>query len=83
MYFTTMITTIAAFTFAYYFINVFNGHIILKRIFKIPLVKRLKPFDCIQCLTVWSALLFTFLPIHTVELIAIIFGAGFISIKIK
>lgn len=77
------IITIAAFTFAYYFINVFNGHIILKRIFKIPLVKRLRPFDCIQCLTVWSALTFSFLPIHTVELIAVIFAAGFISIKIK
>ena len=80
MYF---IISIAAFTFAYYFINVFNGHIILKRLFKIPMIKRFRPFDCIQCLTVWSALLFTFLPIHTVELIAIIFGAGFISIKIK
>lgn len=80
MYF---IISIAAFTFAYYFINVFNGHIILKRIFKIPLVNRLRPFDCIQCLTVWSALLFTFLPVHLVETIAVIFAAGFISIKIK
>ena len=77
------IIPIAAFTFAYYFINVFNGHIILKRIFKIPLVKRLRPFDCIQCLTVWSALLFTLLPIHTVETIAVIFAAGFISIKVR
>jgi hypothetical protein len=77
------IIIIAAFTFAYYFINAFNGHIILKRIFKIPLVKRFRPFDCIQCLTVWSALAFTFLPIHTVETIAVIFAAGFISIKIK
>ena len=77
------IIPIAAFTFAYYFINVFNGHIILKRIFKIPLVKRLRPFDCIQCLTVWSALTFILLPVHIVEIIAVIFGAGFISIKIK
>jgi hypothetical protein len=77
------IIPIAAFTFAYYFINVFNGHIILKRIFKIPLVKRLRPFDCVQCLTVWSALLFTLLPIHTVETIAVIFAAGFISIKVR
>ena len=77
------IIPIAAFTFAYYFINVFNGHIILKRIFKIPLVKRLRPFDCIQCLTVWTALLFAFLPIHIVEIIGLIFIAGFLSIKIK
>ena len=77
------IIPIAAFTFAYYFINVFNGHIILKRILKIPMIKRFRPFDCIQCLTVWCALLFTFLPMHLVELIAVIFAAGFISIKVK
>jgi len=47
------------------------------------MIKRFRPFDCIQCLTVWCALLFTFLPIHLVELIAVIFAAGFISIKIK
>jgi hypothetical protein len=77
------IITIAAFTFAYYFVNVFDGAMILKRIFKINPNKRLKPFDCVQCLTVWSALGFYFMPIELIQVIAVIFGAGFLSIKIK
>jgi hypothetical protein len=77
------ITTIAAFTFAYYFVKVLDGAMILKRIFRLNPSKRLKPFDCVQCLTVWSALAFYFMPIELIDVIAVIFGAGFLSIKIK
>jgi hypothetical protein len=77
------IITIAAFTFAYYFVKVLDGAMILKRIFRLNPTKRLKPFDCVQCLTVWSALSFYFMPIELIQVIAVIFGAGFLSIKIK
>ena len=77
------IITIAAFTFAYYFVNVLDVAMILKRIFMLNPTKRLKPFDCVQCLTVWSALAFYFIPIELIQVIAVIFGAGFLSIKIK
>jgi hypothetical protein len=77
------IITIAAFTFAYYFVKVLDGAMILKRIFRLNPNKRLKPFDCVQCLTVWSALLFYYMPIELIQVIAVIFGAGFLSIKIK
>ena len=77
------INAIAAYFFAYYFVNIFDGAILIKRIFKINPTKRLKPFDCVQCLSVWSALLFLFLPCELVQCIAVLFGAGFLSIKIK
>ena len=77
------IITIAAFCFAYYFVNIFDGAIIIKRLFKLDPSKRLKPVDCVQCLTVWSAILFYFMPAELVQFIAVIFGAGFLSIKIK
>jgi hypothetical protein len=77
------IITIAAFCFAYYFVKVLDGAMILKRIFRLKPNKRLKPFDCVQCLTVWSALAFYFMPIEFIQVIAVIFVAGFLSIKIK
>lgn len=77
------ITSIAAFCFAYYFVNILDGAMLIKRIFVLKPSRRLKPFDCVQCLTVWSAFLFYFLPSELVQAIAVIFAAGFLSIKIK
>jgi hypothetical protein len=38
-----------------------------------------KPFNCVPCLSVWSALTFLFIPEIVVEQIAIMFGAGVIG----
>ena len=35
-----------------------------------------KPFNCVPCLSVWSASVFLFLPDVMVQQIAIMFGAG-------
>ena len=77
------IAAIAAFVFSYFFVNNFDGATLIKKIFRININKRIRPFDCVQCLTVWSALLFLFLPGELVQCIAVLFGAGFLSIKIK
>ena len=78
-----LITIIAAFCFAYYAVNVVNPAMRIKRAFKINPLQRLKPLDCTQCLTVWIAVVLYLLPAIYSEALAIIFGAGFISIKIK
>lgn len=35
-----------------------------------------KPFNCVPCLSVWSAVVFYQLPIEIQQLIATLFGAG-------
>ena len=76
-----MYTVIAAFCTAYYFVNVAGFHMNLKRALKMP--GRLKPFDCVQCLSVWFAVAFYFLPLPITQFFAIIFLTGFIATKIK
>lgn len=79
-----MITTIlAAFFFAYYFVNVAKIAYIIKKVWGIPFEKRMKPFDCVTCLSVWVAVLLYFLPAEISVSIATIFGAGFLGQKIK
>jgi hypothetical protein len=75
------VISIAAFVTAYYFVNVFIPPV--KRVLKILPGKRIKPFDCVQCLSVWIAIILYFLPIELSQAMAVIFGAGFLSIKIK
>lgn len=38
-----------------------------------------KPFNCVPCLSVWSALVFLFIPNVMATQIAIMFGAGVIG----
>lgn len=79
-----MITTIfAAYFFSYYFVNVANVPTKLKQIFKLPVTKRIKPLDCVTCLSVWSAVILFFCPFAVIKFIAIIFGAGFIGNLVK
>ena len=79
-----MLTIIlAAFFFAYYFVNIAKIIYVIKKVWGIPFEKRMKPFDCVTCLSVWSAVGFYFLPYNVVMFICIIFGAGFIGYKIK
>ena len=78
-----IVIPLAAFLFAYYFVNVAKIIYFIKKVWGIPFEKRIKPFDCVTCLSVWSAVVFYFMPESIVQFILIIFGTGFIGQKIK
>ena len=78
-----LITCLAAFFTAYYFVNVAMFPARLKRALKYPYGKRMKPIDCVQCLSVWFAVVLYFLPIGISQAFLIFFGAGFLGTKIK
>ena len=77
------ITILAAFLFAYYFVKVAKIVYLIKKVWGIPFDRRIKPFDCVSCLSVWTAVTLYFLPIEISQFLLIIFGAGFIGNKIK
>ena len=77
------IKLLAAFLFAYYFVNVAMLANFIKKYLKFPPYKRLKPLDCVTCLSVWFACVLYFLPIEVSQFITIAFGAGFIGTRIK
>lgn len=74
---------LAAFLFSYYFVNIAGIPNAIKKGFKMFPHQRIKPFDCVTCLSVWSAIALYFLPIELSEFLTIIFGAGFIGNRIK
>lgn len=78
-----MITILAAFLFSYYFVNVAGIANAIKRGFNFAPGRRLKPFDCVTCLSVWTAIVLWFMPFGLVKFICVIFAAGFIGNKIK
>ena len=76
--------SLSGFLFAYYFVTIAGFPMAIKKGFKLPPYKRLKPFDCVTCLSVWSSLAFNLLlPYFAIQLIFWIFLAGFIGNKIK
>lgn len=77
------IIPLASFLFAYYFVNVARIIYAIKKVWQIPHEQRIKPFDCVTCLSVWTAVILYFAPIDLSYFLAIIFGAGFIGQKIK
>jgi hypothetical protein len=77
------IKLLAAFLFAYYFVNVALLANTIKKYLKYPPYKRLKPLDCVTCLSFWVACVLYFLPIEVSQFIIITFGAGFIGTRIK
>ena len=79
-----MITILlAGFFFAYYFVNVARIVYVIKKVWRISFEKRIKPFDCVTCLSVWTSVVLFFLPIEVSQFILVIFGAGFLGQKIK
>ena len=78
-----MITCLAAFLFSYYFVNVAMIPNAIKKGFKMPRGARLKPLDCVTCLSVWIAGILYFCPDVTSQILATLFGAGFLGNKIK
>lgn len=78
-----MIPAIASFLFSYYFVNIAGIPSAFKRGFKMMPHQRIKPFDCVTCLSVWVAVVLYFVNPKISEFIAIIFGAGFLGYKIS
>jgi len=76
------IVTIAGFCTAYYFVNVLQAPMRIKRALRLNPVKRIKPFDCVQCLSVWLTVALFFLPFEVSQFLAVAFGAGFIGSKV-
>ena len=72
---------ITAFLTAYYFVNVAGFHMALKRAFKVQ--GRIKPFDCVVCLSVWFSVALYLLPVTVTYFFFTCFLAGFIATKIK
>lgn len=75
------IHTTAAFCFAYYFVNVAGIPMMIKRALKRE--GRIKPLDCVTCLTVWTSVALLLLPVEVSVYTCFIFLAGFIATKIK
>ena len=73
----------AAFFFAYYFVNIAGIPSAIKKGFDLKPHNRIKPFDCVTCLSFWTAFALYFLPIEISNFILITFAAGFIGYKIK
>ena len=79
-----MITNVlAAFFFSYYFVNIYNAPIRIKKIFKLNPARRIKPLDCVTCLSVYVAAILFFCPFELTQFIAVIFCAGYFGNFIK
>ena len=74
---------LAGFLFSYYFVNIAGIPNAIKKGFSMKPHQRIKPLDCVTCLSVWLAVAFYLLPPEVSNFITIIFGAGFIGSKIK
>lgn len=77
-----MITLLAAYFFSYYFVNVAMIPNAIKKGFGLSKGTRIKPFDCVTCLSVWSAVALYFFP-EIANFFFVIFGAGFLGNKLK
>lgn len=78
-----VITAVAAFLLAYYFVDIALFPNAIKKGFKYPPGKRMKPIDCTSCLSVWICAVLLFFPAGVSEIILTLFGAGFLGHKIK
>lgn len=77
------IIPLAAFLFAYYFVNVAGIPSAFKKGFGMKPHQRIKPFDCVTCLSVWTSVVLFFCPLEISQFLAIIFGAGYLGVKMK
>jgi uncharacterized membrane protein len=78
-----LIIIIASISFSYYFIHIAGIPFWIKRKLNYGRFQRLKPLDCLTCLSVWVALILFFMPVIAPEFIATIFLSGIIANKIK
>lgn len=76
-----IVIVLAAYFTALFFVK--NVMPQLKMWLKILPATRVKPFDCTQCLSVWLAVVFYFLPYEYSNFFAIVFGAGLLGTKLS
>ena len=74
---------IASICLSFYFVNITNIPAYMKKILRIHFNKRLKPFDCAICLSVWIAGILYFMPYEVTEFIEIAFGSGMALVVIS
>ena len=78
-----MTIVLASFFLSYYFIYIAGFPQLVKKKLKIKWTTRIKPFDCVTCLSVWLAVILFFCPEVYSKFLAIVFGAGFIGNNVK
>jgi hypothetical protein len=78
-----LIIIVASISFSYYFIEIAGIPNAIKRKLNYGRFQRLKPLDCLTCLSVWVAVFLFFCPILTSQFLATIFLSGIIANTIK
>jgi len=78
-----ILNIIAAVLFSYYFIALAGIPSKLKKLLKLKAGARLKPLDCMTCLSAWVGLALFFLPEICTHVALVMFGAGYIGSKFK
>jgi hypothetical protein len=76
-----LIKLLAAVSFAYYLVEVYGLGWKIKRMLKRD--GRVKPFDCLYCMSAWMGLLFYSLPTAAAEITLAMFGAALLSNYLK
>lgn len=78
-----ILNILAAVLFSYFFIAIAGIPQGIKKVFKMKAGARLKPFDCMSCLSAWTALALFFLPDTWSHVAIVMFGAGYIGSKFR
>ena len=74
-----LIRMFAGFLTAHYLVNV----VVMRLKVKLKIQRRVKPFDCTVCLSVWMALCLWFTQVEVSQFLIVLFGAGFLAQKIQ
>jgi hypothetical protein len=78
-----IITIIAAVLFAFTFVEVLGVHKVIKRFYNYAPGRRLKPLDCVTCMSFWMCILLLILPNECSNVVAALLGAAYLGGKIK
>jgi hypothetical protein len=78
-----IISIIAAVLFAFTFVEVLGVHKVIKRFYNFAPGRRLKPLDCVTCMSFWSCIVLLILPDQCSTVVAALLGAAYLGGKIK
>jgi hypothetical protein len=78
-----ILNILAAVLFSYYFIAIAGIPSHAKRLLKLKAGARLKPFDCMTCLSAWTGLALYFAPDTITYVFVVMFGSGYIGSKFR
>lgn len=78
-----IIKIIASILFSYYFVNIAGIPAKIKKIYDMRPHQRLKPFDCVTCLSAWVGLVLFFAPDVVSNCMLVMFASGYIGSKLK